>query len=119
MEIKLSMTITIPGNVMMSRKEARKSPNNYDYTNIIVPIYENKKRKVETLKIRTRKCTPATQVINMYKEAYYYMTGNEVPEFSNAKDWKRLNKKQKLEAHLQRICENMNGISYTYTVFPD
>ena len=55
----------------------------------------------------------------MYKEAYYYMTGNEVPEFSNAKEWKRLSKKQKLEAHLQRICENMNGISYTYTVFPD
>lgn len=37
-------------------------------------------------------------------------------QLDRAKDWKRLTKKQRLEAHLKRIVEELGGVSFTYAV---
>ena len=40
----------------------------------------------------------------------------EVPYFTNEHKWKSLSKKNRLEAHFQRICESLGGISYSYEI---
>lgn len=74
------------------------------------------KKDAETITVKTRKCKPAGQSLNLSMDAYDYMTGKEAPYFVKAKDWERLTKKQRLEAHLKRICEELGGVSFTYAV---
>ena len=49
-------------------------------------------------------------------DAYEYMIGKEAPYFVKPRDWERLTKKQRLEAHLKRIVEELGGVSFTYAV---
>lgn len=87
-------------------------------------IYDKKGKFVKKQPVRinffTRRSKSASQSINSSKEAYYSMINvNEVPYFSNPFKWKNMSKTQRLEAHLQRICEDLGGLSYTYKVFDD
>lgn len=62
---------------------------------------------------------PATQRINMNVDAYNYMTSSECPYWAKPKVWAIMSKTQRLEAHLQRVCEHMRGTSFTYEVLED
>lgn len=79
--------------------------------------------KKEPLKFKTRKCATAQQVIKMTDDAYNYMISQACPEwfipFGGISKWKKLSKKERLEAHLERVCQSLKGISYTYAVFGD
>ena len=79
-------------------------------------VSESGKAKPETIVFHTRKCKTATQSLNMNKDAYEYMTRGECPSFAKPKDWARMSKKQRLEAHLNNTVEQLGGISYTYQV---
>ena len=62
---------------------------------------------------------PASQHINMTKEAYDDMISNECPYWAKPKAWSSMSKKERLEAHLQRTCEHFNGTSYSYEILND
>lgn len=55
------------------------------------------------------------QTIKLTQDAYDYMTSPEQPYWFKG-PWKLMTKKQRLEAHLQRICDDREGTSYTYSI---
>ena len=55
------------------------------------------------------------QTIKLTQDAYDYMTSSEQPYWFKG-PWKLMTKKQRLEAHLQRICDDREGTSYTYSI---
>lgn len=114
-EIKLNLNIKLPGRVMMSEQLCSE---NSDYEELIFYTF-NKKGKKEFNSVKTRSTIPATQSINITKEAYDYFISKENPYFISNRLWSKMSKKERLKAHLDNICESLNGISYTYKVFDD
>ena len=55
------------------------------------------------------------QTIKLTQDAYDYMTSPEQPYWFKG-PWKLMTKKQRLEAHLQRICDDREGTSCTYSI---
>lgn len=116
-EIKVSLSVTLQGSVMLSQEQAKaleeeKVGTGYDTFSMRV----EGKKDIQTITVKTRKCKPAGQSLNLSMDAYEYMTGKEAPYFVKARDWERLTKKQRLEAHLKRICEELGGVSFTYAI---
>lgn len=63
---------------------------------------------------------PAVLHTNITLEAYNYMTSNECPSWIHKfKDWKKMTPVQRLESHLNRICQHHNGVSFTYEILED
>lgn len=62
---------------------------------------------------------PASKSIKLTVDAYNYMTSRETPEFYKKKNWNLLSEKQRLEIHLERLCEHNGGKSFTYSVLED
>lgn len=62
-----------------------------------------------------------TQKITMCGEAYEYFISSECPEwYHNTKEWKfKLNKEQRLLAHLKRTCDHFGGKKFTYSIIED
>ena len=120
-EIKVSLSITLQGEVMYSQEQAKalekeKAGTGYNTFNMKIESLEDGKKDAKTITVKTRKCKSAGQSLNLSMDAYDYMTGKEAPYFMKAKDWERLTKKQRLEAHLKRIVEELGGVSFTYAV---
>ena len=121
-EIKVSVSITLQGGVMLTQAEAEQLEKNkvgtgYGLTRIKV---KNKKGNADVLNVRTRKSRTATQTISMYKEAYEYMTSKDSgPSSIKQSVWVKMKPVQRLEAHLDLVCKSLGGISYTYKVFDD
>ena len=121
-EIKVSVSITLQGGVMLTQAEAKQLEDNkvgtgYDLTKIKV---KGKKGNSDIINMRTRKFRTATQTISMCKEAYEYMTSKDsCPPSTKQFVWTKMKPIQRLEAHLDLICKHLRGISYTYKVFDD
>ena len=120
-EIKVSLSVTLQGSVMLSQEQAKaleeeKVGTGYDAFSMRVEGREKGKKDSETITVKTRKCKPAGQSLNLSVDAYNYMIGEEAPYFVKPKDWERLTKKQRLEAHLRRIVEGLGGVSFTYAI---
>ena len=116
-EIKVSLSVTLQGSVMLSQEQAKalekeKEGTGYDTFSMRV----EGKKDVQTITVKTRKCKPAGQSLNLSMDAYNYMVSSEAPYFVKPRDWERLTKKQRLEAHLKRIVEELGGVSFTYAV---
>lgn len=123
--IKISLTVVLEGSVLVRKNENREvitySLNERD-------LNPNKKWKgkdgLEVVKKGRRFHTPlvakpATQHLNISVDSYKHMMSSEVPYWAKAKDWINSSPIQRLEAHLQRICEHFNGISYSYELLDD
>ena len=121
-EIKVSLSVTLQGSVMLSQEQAKalekeKEGTGYDTLNMRVEGKKiDGKEDVQTITVKTRKNKPASQSLNLSMDAYNYMVSNEAPYFVKPRDWGRLTKKQRLEAHLKRIVEELGGVSFTYAV---
>lgn len=120
-EIKVSLSITLQGSVMLSQEQAKaleeeKVGTGYDAFSMRVEGLKKGKKDAETITVKTRKCKPAGQSLSLSMDAYEYMIGKEAPYFVKPRDWERLTKKQRLEAHLKRIVEELGGVSFTYTI---
>ena len=125
-DVKLNLNIVLKGSIMLSSQECEENPKkNYEKQVIRVETVKPDKKKkkyikeVEYLDIYVKKCRTASQSINMTKQAYDYMTSKECPYFSKPKDWARMSKVKRLEAHLEETCKALGGISFTYQVFED
>lgn len=124
-DTKVNLNIILPGRVLMSSQECEKNPKLLEKQVIRVESLKKDKKKrkfiknIEYLNIYVRKCKTASQSVNLTKQAYDYMTSKECPSFVIPKDWSRMSKVKKLEAHLEELCKALGGISYTYQIFED
>ena len=141
-EIKVNLRIVLPGRTLLSKEECLKTTQktiecktkkgkSYKKTISVqvedwgkmhkhtMKVSEGKGHKPEDITFYTRKSKPALQVLNISKEAYVYMIGNECPYWIKPKKWETMNRKEKLESHLQRIVEHLGGTSFTYQVLED
>lgn len=122
--IKLTANFGLPGSTMFGNQTCQKSLKECtEYNSLIIEdkVEKGKKTEVKREKIKffTRKSIPALQVINILDEAYQYMISTEVPSFSTKSVWNKMNKEQKLIAHLNEIASNLGGKLIDYTVYPD
>ena len=120
-EIKVSLSIVLQGSTMYSQEQAKaleeeKVGTGYDTFSVGVESLKDGEKNTETITVKTRKRKPASQSLNLSMDAYNYMVSNEAPYFVKPRDWERLTKKQRLEAHLKRIVEELGGVSFTYAV---
>lgn len=138
-EIKLSLSIELQGSTMFSKEECLKTTQETIITKngrkrTVTKVVEDwDKMEKHTMRVtntnstnpkiitfHTRKCKPATQSLNMSKEAYEYMIDKDsCPSWSKPGKWAAMSEKERLGAHLQRIAGHLGGISYTYQVFED
>lgn len=114
-EIKVNLVVVLQGRTMMSEQECSENSN---YESFSLEYEETKTKKKVRINTKLRGSIPATQSINLSKDAYESMIG-ECPYFMKPRDWSRMGKKGKLEAHLKRIKESLGGIDYNYTIFED
>lgn len=121
-EIKVSVSITLQGDVMLTQAEAEQLEKNkvgtgYNLTRVRV---NDKKGNTDVINVKTRKFRLVTQTISMCKEAYEYMTSRDgCPSHVKQNIWARMKPEQRLEAHLDMVCKTLRGTSYTYKVFDD
>lgn len=121
-EIKVSVSITLPGSVMLTQAEAKqlektKKGTGYDLTKVVV---KDEQKNVEVINVRTRKSRTVKQSLSICKEAYEYMRSvDSCPPNIKQSVWNKMTPTQRLETHLSRLCEYLNGVSYTYKVFDD
>lgn len=116
--IKVSLNVVLPGRTMLSQQVAENTPDSFDEFKVEVsgPKGENR----EVLTVQTRKCAPASQSLNIGKDAYDAMIDKELcPYWCKAGTWAGMNDMMRLEAHLKRIAEGLDGTSFTYQVFED
>lgn len=141
-EIKVNLSVVLQGRTMFSKEECLKTTqkviektskktgktykktvdvlvDNLDMMNKSTIRVIDKNNTIETITVYTRKTKPATQSLNICKESYEYMTSKDCPSWSKPKVWNAMNKKERLESHLQRITEGLGGVSYTYQVFEE
>lgn len=119
-DIKLSLTITLPGRVMMSEQECSENPTK-NYSNESVEVYNEVSKRMETVKYKVRNTKPAQQVLNMSSEAYYSFISNSMPYNYKGTSfaWKKLKKNEKLLWHFMNIADELGGEILSYHVFDD
>lgn len=126
-DIKVSLTIALPGRVMLSKAECLKIMKK-DSETVVVEDYDKTDKEYlqvgkRTYTLHLRKTKPATQKLNLSKYAYDYMVGIEPPywvkPYYKGKTWSNLSKKQRLVAHLEGIAESLNGKLQSFEVFED
>lgn len=121
---KISLTIVLEGSTLVRKSE----PEVIKYTitkRDLEPYREWRGKdglevvKKGEYKWYSRIAKPAAQHINMNVDAYNYMTSSECPYWAKPKVWATMSETQRLEAHLQRVCEHVGGKSFTYEVLED
>lgn len=126
MEVKVSLSLLVPGAGLLAPEFCDKNPKeSYDVIKLRVQNGRGK-NSTELLTVATRKNKTAKQSISITKEAYNYMVSNEFE--SNCPSllrkypkhvWLKMTPKQRLEAHLAILAESLGAISFTYEVFDD
>lgn len=137
---KIRLSIVLPGGTLLSQEEACKPQNVAVKTEsghpkvkdgkvvtetVLVPDkskYDHFEIKVmdkgrpETLKVSTRKCKPATQVISLSEEAYDEFTNPNTIPYKYKGVWRSLTKNQRVQWHCQQIAEAMGGRLESFVV---
>ena len=125
-EIKVRLSMTVPGAGMMSSQECDKNPKeNYEITKLLVQN-GTKKNPTKLLTVATRKSRTAKQSISISKEAYDAMTAYEFGSENTSllrqypkHVWSKMNAHQRLEAHLGIIAESFGALDFTYEILDD
>lgn len=120
-EVKIFLTINLEGSTLVRKKEPEIIKYSFTKRGMNTRGNFNKKEGNEIVKKGTFKhysleAKPAFQSIKITKESYNYMISKECPSWMKPKEWFKMNKTQRLEAHFQRTCEYLGGKSYSYTI---
>ena len=119
-EIKVNLSLTLPGSVLLSEKECSKNPK-YFYDNFSMKICKDAKGKQkEIIHIKTRKSKPVKQNIKLSKEAYDYMNDSRVcPDPKLKREWGNYTAYQRIKYHCGQIAEALGAIGFTFEVLDD
>lgn len=146
-EIKVRLSMSVPGAQMLSSQECDKNPKRNYNTETITMEFHTKKGKIhkEPIVIKTRKCRLVKQSLNISKEAYDYMTDETQPpteklarklfvttivgKGKNGKPKKDMKETtvwahlftpmKRLDWHMARIAESLGAVHYEFEVFDD
>lgn len=121
MDVKVVLTLTVPGAVMVTQELAKVAPQ--DNTEVhLVDVQEKDKngnyKKKETLVVRTRKTKDIVQKIRMDREAYEYMLSTPVDPKMAAR-WKSTRNNDRLKCHFEQIAKDLGAKSYDFEVLED
>lgn len=140
LETKVRLSLVIPGATMLSSQECEKMSKEdaFDHSTLLIDVVHKKGKKVykdkELLDIYTRKSRYATQNICLNKDAYKYMTSDEIPLAKYAKKvkvsskdkpdrfvpaWAIMSINQRLKVHFDLIAQHLGAVSYTYQILED
>lgn len=136
-DIKISVTMSIPGRQMYPEKECSKTIRKKTFVPETKKVFWKKicqydlskcykqsipvEKGTEPIIIYPRKCVPAHQTLNMVKEAYDYFIEN-VPDSFKLKTKKlyvKLNPEEKVKLHLIEICRSLGGNLESFHIFED
>lgn len=135
-ELKISLSLLIPGAGMLSSQECDKNPKeNYDENNMLIRVTKGKgkyqKEGKKLLVIRTRKQKLAIQKLNICEETYKYMLSTPTsvklsrPTKRN-KDgdviervWDTMSVHERLKKHFDLIAHDFHAVSYSYEILDD
>lgn len=134
-EIKVRLSLHMPGAQRLSWEEAQKHPKeSYDVFPIKVESTDKRgKTHYERLVIKTRKNRIIKQSVQLSKEAYDYMTSDEVPDHKLGKRvpfrrngkrvmvpvWETYSDSQKLEWHFKKIADSLGAVGFNYEILED
>lgn len=147
-DIKVSLTIALPGSTMVSKQECltyskrpvyskKTGKQVYKYGQPLYEIVETENPKmhdlntllltnskgkvVDKLYFYTRKCKPAFKTTHMSKECYLAMISTECPpQFRGPKkQWMKMKEIERLEWHMQNYAEAFQGKVVSYTIYDD
>ena len=131
--IKIRLSVTLPGSVLYSQEETCKLqdvavkteggypmvrdgkvvteptlvPDKSKFDHFEVKVMD--KGKQETIKVSTRKCKPASQVISLTEEAYNEFISPSPTPYKFKGVWKSLTNNQRIQWHCEQIAEAMGG----------
>lgn len=114
--IKISATFKIRGSVMYQEKDKEGKPLHYNVNTM--ELYDENTNHTDVVKVKTSKCKPCIQSINMSKEAYQNMINNPTSGIS-PNHWKRMSENQRIAEHLKELQNDLDAISFEFTVFDD
>lgn len=130
LEIKISATFLLPGSTLVAEKPISKKGKSKEQLEQLkqeyyrthkqetVAFYCNRQRHI--IEIWTRKGKPATQKINLCKEAYDYMISSEgYTGIVSKHDWARTSKKMRVKLHLMQIAESLGGSLLDFAILED
>lgn len=124
-EPKISLTLILPGSVMVSQMDAENNPKLNEYKSIV--LRDGKKEK--SFNYTIRKTVPAKQVIKLSDIAYNYMLETPISSkyyktisISKGKPvriWDSMAIKDKINKYCATIAENFGAESYSFTILDD
>lgn len=127
-EPKLSLTLTIPGSVLVSQQVAENKPNEFTETQQ-VKFKNSKTKKLEVVTFKTRKAYPARQVLKMSQEAYEAMLEEPTSAKYNKvvakvkgrliRVWDTMSEDARIKKHCEKIAHDRNAISFDYNILGD
>lgn len=119
---KVSLTIILEGSTLVRKREPEVVKYILKRKDVINKRFvkdANKVVKVKTFNHYPLEAKPASMHINIGVDSYNYMISRECPSWIRIKMWNAMSPIQRLEAHLNRICEHFMGKSFTYMVLDD
>ena len=122
-EPKISLSLLVPGAVMLSSQECDKKPKeSYDKHKMLVsyPKGKGKHQKMvkELLVFKTRKPRLVTQNINLCEEAYQFMLLTPTTT-KLGRIWDTLSVHERLKKHFDLIAYDFHAVSYSYEILGD
>lgn len=120
-EIKINLSLTLPGSVLLSEQECSRNSKKKDcYDYFHMEVGDTKGKNKEVIKVAVRKSKTVKQNIKLSKEAYDYMTAKDLcptPKFK--KEWEKFSVNQRLQYHCGQIAEVLGAIGFTFEVLDD
>lgn len=120
-EIKVNLSLTLPGSVLLSEQECSKNSKKkdcYDYFRIGVVGAKGKNKEV--INVAVRKSRTVKQNIKLSKEAYDYMTNGKVcPNPKLRGKWDNYTTHQRIKYHCSQIAESLGAIDFSFEILED
>lgn len=119
-DIKVRLSLSIPGAQMISREEALQYPvDSYETHRFSVESTDKKgHKKKETIVVKTRKPRMVKQSIQITKEAYDYMLETP-PSSERIRGWNTYRKNQRLNSHFRAIAESLGATDFHFEILDD
>lgn len=130
-EPKLSLTLVLPGSIMVSQQVAENKPEELtEEHKVLFKSYKSKKDKSpEVITFRTRKSIPAKQVLKMTQEAYEAMLEESTsPKYNKViakikgkliRVWDTMSGDARIKKHCELIAHDMGAIDFSYNILDD
>lgn len=127
-EPKLSLTLILPGSIMVSQQVAENKPE--ELTEEHKMVFKNyKSKKTKAITFRTRKSIPARQVLKMSQEAYENMLRESTsPKYNRIvaksknkliKVWDTMTENIRIKKHCEIIAHDMGAIDFNFNILRD